>query len=60
MNEIILFMQTKVLVSIEKCETEISLQKGLEFPSTKHTQFPLTKAWASTVHQFEGLSCLSC
>ena len=44
MNEIILFMQTKVLVSIEKCETEISLQKGLEFPSTKHTQFPLTKA----------------
>ena len=34
MNDIILFMQTKVLVSIEKCETEISLQKGLEFPST--------------------------
>ena len=36
---------------IEKCETEISIKKGSALPSIKHTQFPLTLAWASTVHK---------
>ena len=43
-------------VSIEKCKTEISIKKGYASPSIKRTQFPLTLAWASTVHKVQGLS----
>ena len=43
-------------VTIEICETEISIKKGSASPSIKLTQFPLTLAWGSTVHKVEGLS----
>ena len=43
-------------VAIEKCETEIPIKKGLASPNIKRTQFPLTLAWASTVHKVQGLS----
>ena len=43
-------------VAFEKCETEIPIKKGSASPSIKRTQFPLTLAWASTVHRVEGLS----
>ena len=33
----------KFWVTIEKCETEISIKKGLASPSIKRAQFPLTK-----------------
>ena len=42
-------------VSIEKCETEISIKKGSASPSIKRTQFPLTLPWTSTVHKVQGL-----
>ena len=42
--------------AIEKCETEIPIKKGSASPSIKRTQFPLTLAWASTVHKVQGLS----
>ena len=41
-------------VSIEKCETEISIKKGSASPSIKRT--PLTLAWAPTVLKVQGLS----
>ena len=41
---------------LEKYETEISIKKGSVSPSIKCTQFPLTLAWASTVHKAQGLS----
>ena len=41
---------------IEKCETEISVKKVSALPTIKRTQFPLTLAWASTVHKVQGLS----
>ena len=43
-------------VSIEKCETEISIKKGSASPSIKRTEFPLTLAWPYTVHKVQGLS----
>ena len=43
-------------VSIEKCETEISVKKGSALPTIKRTQFPLTLPWASIVHKVQGLS----
>ena len=43
-------------VPTEKCETEISIKKESTSPSFKCTHFPLTLAWASTVHKFQGLS----
>ena len=43
-------------VTIEICKTEISIKKGSALPFMKRTQFPLTLAWASTVHKVEGLS----
>ena len=43
-------------VSIEKCETEISMKKGYASPSIKRIQFSLTLAWASTVYKVQGLS----
>ena len=46
----------KSWVPIEKCETEISVKKGSASPSINRTQFPLTLAWASTVHEVQGLS----
>ena len=47
-------------VPIEKCETEISIKKGSVSPSIKRTQFPLTLAWASTVHKVQGLNLEQC
>ena len=43
-------------VPTEKCETEISVKNGSALPAIKCTQFPLTLAWASTVHKVQGLS----
>ena len=43
-------------VAIEKYKTEIPIKKGSASPSIKRTQFPLTLAWASTVHEVQGLS----
>ena len=38
-------------IPIEKSETKISIKKGLASPSIKRIQFPLTLAWAFTVHK---------
>ena len=43
-------------IPIEKSETKISIKKGSASPSIKRIQFPLTLAWASTVHKVWGLS----
>ena len=43
-------------VAFEKCETEIPIKKALASPNIKRTKFPLTLAWASAVHKFQGLS----
>ena len=43
-------------VAIKKCETKIPIKKELASPKIKRTQFPLTLAWASTVHKVQGLS----
>ena len=44
-------------VAIEKCETEITIKKGLASPNIKQIQFPLTLAWSFTVHKVQSL-CL--
>ena len=42
---------------VEKCETtEISIKKGSASPFIKHTQFLLTIALTSAVHEVQGLS----
>ena len=38
------YMKTKFLGSIEKCEAEISIKKGSASKSIKRNQFPLTQA----------------
>ena len=42
-------------VPIEKCETEISIKKGLEWTSIKRTQLPLILACGFTVHKVQNL-----
>ena len=43
-------------VSIENCETGISIKKGSSSPSIKCTQFPLTLAWPTSAHKVQRLS----
>ena len=43
-------------VSIEKCETKISLNKRSSSSFFRHTQLLLTLAWTSAAHKVQGLS----
>ena len=43
-------------VYIKKCETEISIKRYFPYPSIKCTQFLLTLAWTSAVHNVQDFS----
>ena len=45
------------LVPINRTDTQIEIKKNdINSPSIRRTQFPLTLAWACTVHKVQGLS----
>ena len=50
------FARQNSWVSIEKCETEVSIKKESASPSNRCTQFSLSLPWTSTLHKVQGLS----